>query len=110
MRGFRWLMASLALASPMAAVAHRQADDASRRELQRRIDANPDDPVTIANLARLYARADKPAKARSLYRGLLTLENVALEREGGEPVWSHALARNALKTLDQRAPVRLGSR
>lgn len=97
----------LGLAVPADAAEDRVGTDA-KRELQRRINVDPDDQVALAQLAHLYLKAGRPEKARPLYRGLMSLENVALEREGGDPVWSHALARRALKTLD--TPVRLGSR
>lgn len=99
-------MAMLSMTAPCAAGENPWA--AETRELQRQLVVDPDDQVAMAQLARIYLKTDRREKARRLYRGLLSLENVALERKGGEPVWSHVLAARALKTLE--APVRLGSR
>ena len=112
MRVLGWTLAVTLLATPtvVSGADGKSPDKAVKRQLQRQLDAHPDDPMAIANLARHYLMTEQPAKARRLYQGLLSLENVALERERGAPVWSHALARSALSTLDQRMPVRLGSR
>lgn len=99
------ILLGLALAAPAAAQA--PTAEASLRH-QLRID--PDDRMAMANLAGLYARAGKTEKAHRLYRGLLGLENVALERANGEPVWSHSLAQDAIRATPKRAGVALSAR
>lgn len=80
------------------------------RQLQRQVWMQPGDHVAMARLADLYARTDRPAKARRLYRALLRADDVQLERSSGQPVGSRALATAALARLDAARAERLASR
>ena len=80
------------------------------RQLQRQVWMQPGDPVALARLADLYARTDRPAKARRLYRALQRAEDVELERSSGTPVRSRALATAALARMDAIRAERLASR
>lgn len=86
------------------------ASGTAEQRLRHRLRANPDDPVVLARLARLYATTDRPTKAKRLYSAMMTLEDVELERTGGAPVSSRLLARSALKQLETAKPIRMGSR
>lgn len=107
MRYFVMGAAVACLAAPALAA---DADRTVTRRLQQQLQVDPDDPVVMARLARMYLVSGSPDRARGLYRGLLSLEDVLLERSGGVPMSSHALARRGLKALDAPMPVRLGSR
>lgn len=78
--------------------------------LVRQVWHNPDDQAAMVNLARLYLKTGRTAKAHNLYRQLLGMEDVALERTAGSPVSSHWLAGEALKRTGKPRDVRLSSR
>ncbi len=99
------ILLSVALAAPVAA--QSPTTEVSLRH-QLRID--PDDHTALVNLAGLYVRTGRTAKAHRLYRALLGMENVALERAGGEPVWSHRLAQDAIRANPLQAKLELSAR
>ena len=100
-------LAATCLTVPALAVdAHRSV----KRQLQQQLQANPDDPVVMARLARMYLIGGNAERARGLYRGLLSVDDVMLERTGGAPISSHALAQRGLQVLETPKEVRLGSR
>lgn len=108
----RLVLAGLAVASlTMPAYA---ADPATskplERQLRQHLQADPDDAVVLARLARIYATTDRGERARRLYRGLLSLDPVMLETMGGLTMSSHALAETALRDMDASKTIRLGSR
>ena len=108
-------IAGLLVALPAAPVSAGQtpganASGTAEQQLRHRLRLNPDDPVMLARLARLYAATGRPTKAKRLYSAMMTLEDVELERTGGAPVSSRLLARSALKQLDAAKPVRMGLR
>ena len=108
-------IAGLIVALPTAPASAGQTTSAdasgtAEQQLRHRLRVNPDDPVMLAQLARLYAATDRPAKAKRLYSAMMTLEDVELERTGGAPVSSRLLAKSMLKQLDAAKPVRMGSR
>lgn len=100
--------ALLIAAAPMSASA---APDgvATEAYLKRQLRQEPDDRVAMVNLARVYLASGRTERAQRLYRGLLGLENVQLERAGGAAVWSHRLATDAL-AAPVRSRVQLSSR
>ena len=85
-------------------------DRLAQRQLQQQLQTNPDDPVVMAQLARMYLLGGRADKAAGLYKGMLSVEEVMLERKGGPAISSHALAQRALKTLETSRPIQLGSR
>ena len=97
--------------SPLAVQAGPVSNDNRMVEikLRHRLQAEPNDPVAIARLARLYAATDRPAKARRLYTAMIAMDDVELERANGATVSSRLLARSALAKIDPPV-VRLGSR
>jgi len=60
---------------------------------------NPNDGGTAIELAQAYLRADRPGEAMNHYRRALALDNVMLETRFGDAIWSHTVARQALKTV-----------
>lgn len=80
------------------------------RQLRQNLQVDPDDAVALARLARIYAATNRAEKARRLYRGMLSLDAVTLETAGGRTMSSHALAQNALRSMDDAKIIRLGSR
>lgn len=101
------LLALSSLAAPTVAVAQSLPSQSALRH-QLRID--PDNPVVMINLARVYAKSGRTAEANRLLRGLLRMENVELDGASGTPVWSHALAIEALKGRAVARPVQISSR
>lgn len=99
-------LAAMVAATPAATQPVRASEVSLRHQLR----FTPDDPMTIANLASLYVRTGRTARAHRLYRGLLGLENVLLERADGPPVWSHQLAERALLVSTPRPTTVLSSR
>lgn len=89
---------------------NEEANGTAEQQLRHRLQADPDDHVMLARLARLYAATGRPAKAKRLYSAMMSLEDVALERMGGSPVSSRLLASSALRQIDAAKPVRIGSR
>ena len=61
------VLACLVIAAPAAA----QSSSVEEVSLRHRLRLAPDDRTTMANLASLYARSGRPARAQRLYRGLL---------------------------------------
>lgn len=110
-------MLKLAIAGVIAAAGAAPAfaggaekDRTVEQRLRHQLVMNPDDPVVLAQLARLYAATDRPTKAKRLYSALMTLEDVRLERTVGTPVSSRWLAKSALAQLEATKPVKMGSR
>lgn len=95
----------LGLAAPAAA-----QSPLAEVSLRHQLRTAPDDQMTIANLASLYVRSGRTAKAHRLYRGLLGLENVMLERANGDPMWSHQIAEIGIRTNPLRAAPALTAR
>lgn len=102
----------LGLAAACIAIPAHAADvdRVAKRQLQQKLQADPDDPVVMAQLARVYLTTGSVERARMLYRAMLSMEEVMLEQSGGPAISSHALARRGLGTLKSANPVRLGSR
>ena len=82
----------------------------SRILLEQQLRQSPGDAAAMVNLARIYVQAGRTSKAHRLYRELLGMENVALDRAAGPPVWSHWLAAEAIKNTGKAAKVKLSSR
>ena len=106
----------LGLAAACVAVPAQAGDTGSastsksvERQLQQQLQSDPNDHVALARLARIYLNTDRPAKARRLYRGLLSLDEVMLEA-AGTTLSSHALAQSGLRKTAEPQAVRLGSR
>lgn len=85
------------------------ADKHLERQLRQNLQADPDDAVMLARLARIYATTDRGEKARRLYRALLSLDPVMLETKGGPTMSSHMLAQTALRDMEGSKTIRLGS-
>lgn len=96
------IIPSQAIAEPL-----NRMDESRLRHV---LGTNPDDHVAMARLARHYADSGRRVRAERLYRGLMSLDDVTLEVQGGATASSHRLAEGALKRLARPAPVRLGSR
>jgi len=99
-----------AVALPQAVAAAPTHGAVPQSELRRQLFMNPGDPVLMAQLAHSYAETGRAERARRLYRAMLLDEDVQLERAGGAPISSHALARFALERLAERKPIQLTSR
>ena len=104
------LMGLTLTAGVFAQTPQPSGDKSTERRLQRALQAEPDDHVALAQLARLYADTGRKTKAERLYRGLLSLDEVVLEGRGGATASSHLVARAALARLREPAAIRLGSR
>lgn len=103
--------ALLAASCSATALAREPAQDAHlATALRHQLRDSPDDRVVMVNLAREYLKAGRTAKAQRLYRQLLDMDDVALERAGGAPVSAHWLASEALRRSSAPAPVRMSSR
>lgn len=101
----------IATASPAIALAQEGPRDGHAvTSLRHQLRNDPDDRVAMVNLAREYLQRGRTAKAQRLYRQLLDMEDVALERVGGAPVSSHWLATQALRHSPVAPPVRISSR
>lgn len=99
------LLLAMVISAPVAVQA-RESTTALRHQLM----VDPDNRVAMVNLARMYMNSGRTAKAQSLYRAVLGMENVALERAGGPPVWSHWLAADALKSAEKLRSARKSAR
>ncbi|MDF0486596.1 hypothetical protein PX554_00510 [Sphingomonas sp. H39-1-10] len=89
---------ALLVAAPLSAPAvAAPAGSGSVSTLEAVTLVNPNDGGTAIELAQAYLRADRPGEAMTAYRRALTLDNVMLETRFGDAVWSHTVARQALK-------------
>ncbi len=101
----------IAVAVPAVASAQEGPRDGhAATSLRHQLRNDPDDRAAMVNLAREYLRGGRTAKAQRLYRQLLDMDDVALERVGGAPVSSHWLAAQALRQSSDAPPVRMSSR
>jgi DNA-binding SARP family transcriptional activator len=57
----------------------------------------PTDGAACSDLAIAYLKAGRVADARAAFDRVLTLDNVTLTTISGEDIWSHQLARRALR-------------
>ena len=105
----RWALA-LALAAGTVPVMAQAGDKTQAVTMRHQLRVNPDDAMTMANLARHYVRTGQPQRAERLYRGLLALDDVQLERGAGSAVSSHWLAAQAMRGLARPRTVQLSSR
>ncbi|TDN77814.1 tetratricopeptide repeat protein [Stakelama pacifica] len=67
-------------------------------EAQRR--ASPDMPEVLLNLATVFARTNRDARAVDMYRRVLAQDNVSMKLANGRTMDSHALARIGLASLN----------
>ncbi len=103
--------AVLAATCPATALAQEPTGEKSAAtSLRHQLRTDPDDRAVMVNLAREYLKAGRAAKAQRLYRQLLGMDDVALDRVGGPPVSSHWLAAEALRQSAAAPPVRMSSR
>lgn len=94
----RMLVPALMLACATSANAvPAGSNEVAERRLRHQLNAEPDCPVATARMARHYLANDRPERAARLYRGMLAMEDVALETQDGRVVSSHALADAALR-------------
>lgn len=104
------LMLACAATSASAAPATDAANEVAERRLRHQLNAEPDCPVATARLARHYLANDRPKRAARLYRGMLAMEDVALETQDGRVVSSHALAGAALRQAAAERSRKLATR
>nr|WP_231708290.1 tetratricopeptide repeat protein [Sphingomonas populi] len=92
---------ALLVAAPLSAVpaVAAPANIGTISTLEAVASVNPNDGGTAIELAQAYLRADRPGEAMNHYRRALALDNVMLETRFGDAIWSHTVARQALKTV-----------
>lgn len=76
----------------------------------RQLRMDPDDHVALARLARIYLKTGRTVKAQRLYKQLLSMEDVTLDRADGASVSSRRLAADALRHAASPRPVQLSAR
>lgn len=59
--------------------------------------AEPNEPSVLINLAHVYAKTGRFDQAMTLYRQVLSSENVAMSLADRRLVWSHDLAQRGLE-------------
>jgi DNA-binding SARP family transcriptional activator len=115
----RAVLAGLALFAPLAfAAAPAQAQDGDRvastaiakgdfdgaeRVLVQELRIHPGRPELLLNLAAVYARTGRQADARTLYRQVLSQDNVLMDLSADRTAGSHAVAVAGLRQLDIQA-------
>lgn len=108
MRALAVLAAGLALGLPALVQAESfsgaeriaQGDLAgAEREIAQHRRVFPNDPDLLINLAHVYARTDRQAEARQLYRAVLAREDEELSVAGGQPASAHRLASEGLRRI-----------
>jgi len=105
----RLIIPALILLTASPAFAQPQNLSGARILLEQQLRHSPGDAAAMVNLARIYVKTGRTGKAHRLYRELLKMENVALERAAGPPVWSHWLAAEAMRNTS-RTKVQLSAR
>lgn len=75
----------------------------AEREIARQRQLFPNDPDLLINLAHVYARTERTAEARALYRTVLTQPDEELTLRGGTAMSAHSLAHEGLRRIS--APV-----
>lgn len=115
----RAILTGLALFAPLAlAAAPAQAQDGDRvasteiakgdfsgaeRVLVQELRIHPGRPELLLNLAAVYARTGRQADARTLYRQVLSQDNVLMDLSADRTAGSHAVAVAGLRQLDIQA-------
>lgn len=100
--------AGMALAGPAHAQDARVASthifsgayDKAEAKLSAALQANPDRPELLLNLAAVYSQTGRAAEARALYARVLAQEDVLMDLPNDRVVGSHAIARKGLGRLD----------
>ena len=79
----------------------------AERSLASQLEAYPERPELMLNLAAVYRHTDRQQQARAAYEAVLAQPNVLMDLSGEKTAWSHNLARAGLGKL---AGVQLSSR
>lgn len=106
----RITLSILLLLTASPALARAEDLSGARILLEQQLRHSPGDAAVMVNLARNYVKSGRTAKAHRLYRELLAMENVALDRAAGPPVWSHWLAAEAIRNTSKPRDVQLSAR
>lgn len=111
MRAHMPMMAVAIAAMPLTAAPAQESNGAARivsgdyqaaeREIDQQRRFAPDDVDLLANLAAVYRHTGRESDARVLYRQILAQPDEPLDLAGRHAIASHALAMQALASLDR---------
>lgn len=78
----------------------KQDWESAEKAMKAQVDANPEDPFRLLNLAYVYTKADKSEDAVAVYERILDLEtNPMATLTSGQDVRAKKVARDALASL-----------
>jgi Flp pilus assembly protein TadD len=114
MRTILVAVSALAIAAPALAdenTGYRSIAAGNLKEAETRLmaalRADPGRPEVLLNLAAVYAKTDRPAAARDLYRRVLSTDATLMDMPSGATISSHTVAQRGLARIE---PAQIASR